>query len=326
MAKKTNTPKPKAATAAKKTTVNTNPRMLKKQKYSSFKLHKKIKPTQPKIGSAWSYFKNSIKHIRQHWKVFGGITLVYIILTILLVRGFGSNTDVTDLKDVFSEFYQGKLGAVLTAGSIFGFIVTSSNTTTSNEASVYQSLVLLLVSLASIWSLRQTMAGVKIRVRDAFYRGMYPLIPFICVLFVIGLQLIPLALAGWLYSILIAGGVATTIIEKSLCIILLICMALLSLYMITSSLFALFIVALPDMTPIKALRSARQLVLHRRWIVLRKVIVLPIFLLTVAACIMLPILLWLPDIAEWFYVFISLFGWIICVTYLYSIYRDLLNE
>ena len=251
---------------------------------------------------------------------------MYVVLTILLVRGFGSSTDLTDLKDVFSELYQGKLGGLLTAGSIFGFIVTSSGSTTSNEASVYQSLVLLLVSLASIWSLRQTLSGAKIRVRDAFYKGMYPLVPFIGVLMTIGLQLIPLAVAGWLYSIIIAGGVATTILEKSLCIILLLLLAVLSLYMVTSSLFALFIVALPDMTPIRALRSARQLVLHRRWLVLRKVLILPVFLLLLAAAIMLPILLWVTAIAEWAYLFISLFGWILCVTYLYNVYRDLLNE
>lgn len=303
-----------------------SPRILKKQKYNSFRLHKKIKPTQPKIGSAFSYFKKSLRHIKHHWKIFGGITLVYVVLTILLVRGFGSGTDVTDLKDVFSELYEGQLGGLLTAGSIFGFIVTSSGSTTSSEAGVYQSIVLLLVTLATIWSLRQTLSGSKIRVRDAFYKGMYPLIPFICVLFIIGLQLIPLAIAGWLYGIIIAGGVATTVLEKTLCITMLLLLAVLSLYMIVSSIFALFIVSLPDMTPIKALRSARQLVLHRRWIVLRKVIVLPIFLLLAAAGIMLPVLIWVTGIAEWLYLFISLFGWIFCICYMYTIYRDLLHE
>ena len=322
---KTTTPKvvPKKLESSRLTDT---PRILKKQKYNSFRLHKKIKPTQPKIGSAFSYFKKSLVHIQRHWKIFGGITLVYVVLTIILVRGFGSGTDVTDLKDVFSELYEGRLGGLLTAGSIFGFIVTSSGSTNSSEAGVYQSIVLLLVTLATIWSLRQTLSGSKIRVRDAFYKGMYPLIPFIGVLFIIGLQLIPLAIAGWLYGIIIAGGVATTVLEKSLCIIMLFLLALLSLYMIVSSIFALFIVALPDMTPIRALRSARQLVLHRRWIVLRKVIVLPIFLLLAAAGIMLPVLLWATDIAEWIYLFISLFGWILCICYMYTIYRDLLYE
>ena len=45
---------------------------------------------------------------------------------------------------------------------------------------------------------------------------MYTLIPFIVVLFIIGLQLIPLAISGWLYGIIIAGGVAKTILEKTI--------------------------------------------------------------------------------------------------------------
>jgi hypothetical protein len=326
MAENTKTTASKPTQKTKNTGSTATPRILKKQKYSSFKLHKKIKPTQPKIGTAITYFKKSVSHIKQNWKIFGGITLVYIVLTVLLVRGFGSTTDITDLKEIFSELYSGEFGAIITAGSIFGFIVTSSNATTSSEASVYQSLVLLLVSLASIWALRQTMSHTSIRVRDAFYKGMYPLVPFLGVLFVIGLQLIPIALAGWLYGIVIAGGVATTGLEIGISIILLFLLALLSLYMITSSIFALFIVALPDMTPIKALRSARQLVLHRRWVVLRKLLVLPLFLLIIAALIMLPILIWAAAIAEWVYLFISLFGWVLCVTYLYCIYRDLLND
>jgi hypothetical protein len=303
-----------------------SPRMLKKQKYSSFKLHKKIKPTQPKLHSSLFYFKASLRHIKQHKKIFGGITLVYIVLTIVLVRGFGTSSDITDLKSIFSQLYSGQFGGLLTAGSLFGLIVTSSNSTNSSEGGVYQVVVLLLVSLATIWALRQTMSGTKIRIRDAFYKGMYPLIPMIAVLLSIGLQLIPIIIAGWMYGVLIASGLATSIIEKTLSIIFIIFLSILSLYMITSSLFALYIVALPDMTPMKALRSARQLVLHRRWIVLRKIVVLPILLLIVAAVIMFPIIVFAAVIAEWVYLFLSLFGWILCVSYIYIIYRDLLNE
>ena len=55
--------------------------------------------------------------------------------------------------------------------------------------------------------------------------------------------------------------------------------------------FALYIVTLPDMTPMKALRSARELVRYRRWTVLRKVLFLPLMLLVVAAIIMVPIII-----------------------------------
>ncbi len=49
-------------------------------------------------------------------------------------------------------------------------------------------------------------------------------------------------------------------------------LAMLTLIYVKSSLFALYIVTLPDMTPMKALRSARELARYRRWTVLRKIL------------------------------------------------------
>ena len=89
---------------------------------------------------------------------------------------------------------------------------------------------------------------------------MYPLIPFILVLLVCCLQLLPLIIGSSLYSLVVSNGIAVQPIEKFVWALLFASLALLSLYMITSSLFALYISTLPDMTPMKALRSARELV------------------------------------------------------------------
>jgi DNA-binding helix-hairpin-helix protein with protein kinase domain len=103
-------------------------------------------------------------------------------------------------------------------------------------------------------------------------------------------------------------------------------LVLLSLYMVSSSLFALYIVALPDMTPMRALRSARQLALHRRWTILRKILFLPFSLLLLSGLIMLPFIVLVPAIAAWVFLILSLFGWIVALTYMYLLYRELLNE
>jgi uncharacterized membrane protein YoaK (UPF0700 family) len=96
--------------------------------------------------------------------------------------------------------------------------------------------------------------------------------------------------------------------------------------MISSSLFALYIVTLPDMTPFKALRSARELVRHRRWTVLRKILFLPIILLVVAAIIMLPIIIWLTSLAQWVFFLLTMFALVAANAYMYTLYRELLNE
>src|SRR5690606_28518012 len=118
-----------------------------------------------------------------------------------------------------------------------------------------QMLLLLIASLAIIWALRKTHGDVKVRARDAFYQGMYPLIPFILVLLVIGLQLLPLLLGSSLYSLVTTNGIAVHAIEQTAWLLLFGGLSLLSLYMLSSSLFALYIVTLPNMTPMKALRS-----------------------------------------------------------------------
>ena len=152
---------------------------------------------------------------------------------------------------------------------------------------------------------------------------MYPLIPFVLVLMVIGLQLVPLLVGSALYSAVINNGIAVMAIEKIIWAIGCFLLALLSLYMICSSIFALYIVTLPDMTPFKALRSARQLVLHRRWTVLRKVLFLPVALLIIAALIMVPLVILLTPLAQWIFFALTMFGIAIVHSYMYNLYREL---
>jgi hypothetical protein len=96
--------------------------------------------------------------------------------------------------------------------------------------------------------------------------------------------------------------------------------------MISSSLFALYIVTLPDMTPMKALRSARELVRHRRWTVLRKILCLPLILLVAGAVIMLPIIIVLTPLAQWVFFLLTMLALVAAHAYMYTLYRELLNE
>lgn len=80
------------------------------------------------------------------------------------------------------------------------------------------------------------------------------------------------------------------------------------------------------MTPVRALRSARQLTLHRRWTIIRKILYMIAAISVLIAVIMLPFLLWLPRIAEWVFFAVSPIGLLIPVAYLYNLYRELLNE
>lgn len=305
---------------------NEGPRKRKKPQYKSFRLHKKIKTTAPKLPSAFKLFKSSLGVIRRNKRAFLFLTLIYALLSLVLVRGFDGSLDVTELKDTLKEFIDGNYASLAITATLFGALVTSTGKTITATGSVYQSVLLLVICLATIWMLRKILINEKVRVKDAFYKGMGPLVPFLLVLMAIGFQLIPLAVGSWIYNIVSANGIAITVIEKVIWFIIFMLLVVLSLYMISSSIFALFIVTLPNMTPMKALRSARQLVLHRRWQVIRKLIFLPFGLVVTAAIIMLPILLFLTDIADMFFFVLTMLGTIFTLTYVYLLYRELLNE
>ncbi len=311
--------------AQSKSVVSHKPRRLKRPTYKTLRVAKRIKHPI-KLPNVWRLTKASAKLLWQHKRLFIGITLVYGLLNLILVQGLAGSTDVGTLKQGLSQVFTGHFGSLASSLSVFAVLVGSSGNGSSPTAGAYQLFLALITSLAVIWALRQVLAGTAVRVRDAYYRGMYPLIPFILVLIVVGLQLIPLLIGSSIYSLVINNGIAVFFVEKLVWALLYGLLALLSLYMISSSLFALYIVTLPDMTPLKALRSARELVRYRRWTILRKILCLPIILLILAAVIMLPIIIWLTALAQWIFFLLTMSGLVAVHTYMYMLYRELLNE
>lgn len=323
MPKKSKVVKPKKSTKKGKLEVSA-PRRLKKSQYKTLRLSKRIRSTQPKISGSWKLLGSSFLVLKKHWRLFGTLTIIYGLLTFVLVRGVGGGTNLSDIKSSFQGVVSGKWASLTTGTVLYGYLLGSAGSSATETGSVYQSLLIIIMSLAVIWSLRQVTARTSIRARDAFYKGMYPLVPFLLVMGVIGLQLLPLMAGSWLYSTVMGNGIAVTLLEKILWGTLFFLLALLSLYMIASSLFALYIVTLPDMTPMQALRSARQLVLHRRWTILRKIIFLPIALLIASAVLMVPLIILLTGAAQWVFLLLSMFVLVLVHSYMYSLYRELL--
>lgn len=315
-AKKKSASKPAAA----------GPRRLKPPKYQSFRLRKKFKPKRPPLPSAFRLLGRSLLVLKRHWKLFLAITIIYGLLNVILVRGLAGTSDLSSVKSALDQAFKGNGGQFSTGLTLFVYLLGSSGNSSNASAGVYQTILIILVSLAIIWALRQVYNDAKVRMRDAFYRGMYPLVPFILVLLVVGLQLLPLLIGGLLYSTVISGGIAVYAIEKVLWALLFLLLALLSLYMLCSSLFALYISTLPDMTPMKALRSARQLVRFRRLTVLLKLVFLPVALLVLAIIIMFPLILFVTPVAAWAFFVLTMFGLVVIHSYMYALYRELLNE
>jgi hypothetical protein len=283
---------------------------------------KKEKAERPKVVGAYRILGRSLMILKRNWRIFLGITAVYGALNLLLVHGLASNGNLETIKSALTGS-----GKQLSNGvTLFAYMIGgSSNASSANaNAGIYQTTLIILVSLVLIWTLRQVYNDQRPRIRDGFYKGVYPLVPFILVLLVMGLQLLPLAIGGLLYSTVISNGIAVHAIEKVGWVGVFVLFAVPSLYMLCSSAFALYIVTLPDMTPLKALRSARELVRHRRLLVHRKLIFLTLAQLVFAVIVMLPTILFATVLAEWLYFGLTMVALAVIHSYLYALYRELL--
>ncbi len=299
------------------------PRKRKAPTYKSFRLSKKIKhPSQKPLPGIIRLCKYAFVPLKKNKWLFIGIILIHFVLTIIFSSGITNSLDFVDLKNNIEQTFGGDISKIGSAVALFSYAVSSSGS--SSASANYQIFASLLVILAIIWSIRQTLAGEKILIRQAFYQGIYPLVPFLTILVIIAIQLIPAFIGNLLLSTVLANGLAISVMEKAFWWIFFILLLTLSLYMVLSSIFGLYISTLPDMTPIKALRSARGLVLHRRVQVSLRLIGLPVIMLFFYGVVMVPLIFILPVAVVPAFLLLNSFNLFFANSYLYSLYRELI--
>ena len=300
----------------------------KTKKQAAVKKQKKTKKAvvKPLIERLYAPLPNVFQLSKQtseilwaHRDILGGVTLVYGFLSLILVRGLGSGVNVAQLRDQLGNHVSGGLEAY--------FQLLGNNTNSADpNAGVYQIILFIVGTLAFVWALRQLLGGERPTVKDAYYRGMHPLVPFVLVLLVISLQFLPTVIGLALYQFLAVSGIITSIVGAVLVGLVVLGLMLLSLYLVASSIVALYIVTLPGMTPMLALKTAKTLVKGRRWTLLRKILFLPLALLIIMGIIMVPFILIAPIIAGWVLFILGILTVAIGHAYLYNLYQRLLDE
>jgi len=286
------------------------------------------KPVLKKLPKNWTIIKAALATVWRYRWLFVKIMVVFAILNLLLVRGFSGSGDAAYLKNNLVDAVEGGADKLKAGGTILAFLASSSGNTASEAASAYQTILLIVASLALIWTLRQISVDQKVRLvmRDAYYRGMTPLVPFICMVFIGAVYLLPFAAGALTYSTVIGYGIANGVVEYGLWALLLVATTAISFRIILSPLIGLYIVTLPDMTPIKALKSATQLIRYRRWALFFKLIFFIAGLLLAGSAIVLPTIFIFPPAAPWVYYIVVMIGLVITHSYLYNLYRELINH
>ncbi len=270
---------------------------------------------------SWQVFKT----LGRFWKPLGGIILVYLILNILFASGISSlNSTVASIKADLNN--SGIHAHPLLAGTT-GFLVlaTSAGTSSSSAGSILQVVLIIVESLAIIWALRHLLAGKPVAIKQAYYSATAPLIPFLLVLLILIIQLLPLSVGALAVGSIISSlGTISAAWTVLLCLILVL-LAGWSFYMLSSSIFGLYVVTLPDMKPLAAMRSAKNLVRFRRWLVLRRILFLPIIVLVLMGVMLIPLILYATSFVAPVFFVLGALALLFAHTYLYSLYRELLG-
>lgn len=275
-------------------------------------------------------------------KIFLALAVVYGLLTGVLV-GVGSQETYTVLTDTLeetgAEVFEGNWGQLGQAGLLFASIATSGLTSTPSEAQqIYAALLVLLVWLTTVWLLRNLIAGHKVRMRDGLYSAGAPIVPLFIISLLLVVQLLPLALALIGYSAASASGLLEGGVEAMLFWIAAGLLAVLSLYWIVSTFFAMIIVTLPGMYPWRALRTAGDMVVGRRIRILLRLLWMLLIIALTWAAVLIPFILldaglknlwpaieWMPIIP----VVLLLLGIVSVVwssAYVYLLYRKVVDD
>jgi hypothetical protein len=283
---------------------------------------KQSKTVNAKMPNSFRLMVDALKILRDHWKLFLGIIIIYGLVSLLLGQSLSSNT-ISQAKANLGGGTKGMFGGLWASTIVFASISNALDSSSNGVPGAYQVVITISATLAIIWALRNAYAKNKVRIRDAYYKGMYPLVPFILLLLLVLVQVVPVIVGLALYGI-VKNGVATPGLEITLWVILLFALLIWSIYMLTVSLISLYIVCLPDMAPIAAIKSAKELVKGQRWSIMRKIIFLPVFIFIMEGIIIIPIILIATPMAQLALFFVSMADLLVINSYMYRLYRALL--
>ncbi len=256
----------KSKTSKKKTTT-----VVKKTARNASKPKSRENLRRGELSSVPRLILVSVRFYAKHWKPLGFIVLVHSIVLVFFLRS-AEAISIDDLRDLVSENVDNSLIVL----PITALVALTFGEETSASFVILTLFLLTLTSLASIWMVRRLYAEQKFVLRDAFYRGTYPLVPYLLLVGLTFLQAVPFFAGSLLFSIVSLGGIATSFWQQIPFLLAWVALSALSGYMISLTIMSLYAVTLPDMRPLDATRAVRRVIVGKRWRVLVRIIVLAI--------------------------------------------------
>lgn len=249
---------------------------LSKKFHRSFRLTKKRDYNKPiKLTGNIAFTKKVLNIIWKNKNLFIFLVLFYALANLLIV-GLASQDTYNTLRSVVDQTSGNSLSGFWGEVGKSGLMLTTAisgglSSGLSDIQQVYAGILILITWLTTIWLLRNVMAGQKVKLRDGLYNSGAPLLPTFSISLLALIQLLPIALAIMSYVAASTTGLLAGGIEAMLFWVVAFLLTVLSLYWLTGTLFALIIVTLPGMYPMRAVKSANNLVYGRRLAVMYKI-------------------------------------------------------
>jgi hypothetical protein len=277
-----------------------------------------------------------------HRLTFFLMMVLYSVITALFVGIASQDTFTTlsqTLRSTGSSVFTGNFGGLGQASLLFLSAVTGSSAASQSQTQqIYGVIVGLLTWLSTVWLLRNILAGRKAKLRDAVYGSGGPLLSTFIVLLVLLVQLLPIAIAAIGYEAASTTGLLKSGVEAMLFWFAAGFLALLSIYWLASTLFALVVVTLPGMYPFRALKISGDLVVGRRVRIFLRIVWMVIGLILLWAVISIPLILldtWVKGIftnleniptIPFLLLVLGSFSIVWVSTYIYMLYRKVVDD
>ena len=323
--------------------------LIKKQ--DEVRLHRSFKRSyyedyqrKTELPSLTSQANAAFKMFFKFWKIFLPLLLIFVGLYIFLIGAMSENTlaDVkANVEQTNKDVADGKIGTVGKAGLTLLGIISTGGLTTMNDAQIVIAVLLFtIIWLVTIYLARHLLAGhQEIKMRDGFYSALSPLVSTLVVGLIIFLEAVPIMLTIIVFQVALTTEFLSTPFYALLFFMFAALMITLSLYLLSSSFFAIIVVSAPGLYPLTAVRMAKNLIMGRRLRFLIRVFYLVIIVALLYLLLLMPAIIldgalksqfaWLTESKIPFVAIIQLtitvFIFIYLSIYFYLFYRALLD-
>lgn len=279
--------------------------------------------------------------IFKNWRLFLPLLVIAVVMAVVFI-GLMNESTFQQFQQVLDQTTEqmgyGDIGYVAKAGLLLISTVTTGGLSSSGKETntIFFVLIFLILWLCTIFILRHRLAGHKIKLRDALYNAMTPMISSFVIFVIAVIQCIPIFFLIIVYSSAVQTDFLSTPFYALLFFIFAALMVILSGYLLSSSLIAFVAVSAPGLYPMKAMHAASDLMMGRRFKFVLRIIALLIIMALTWVAVMLPLIVFdlLMKNFEWAagipfvpvcLLVMTCFTGIYITAYLYLYYRWMLN-